>query len=219
MPAPRKLTSSSEWRLRAASAARCSYTSCSAMPAGRSSSRVSRTRSGMSANSSSIEEMPIAASISRRSSSVTEVYVLMAARSAARLAAAYVLTIGGSVHELVGLARLRQLDLDEPAVAVGVLVYVLRSVAERLVRLGDLARERRDDVGHRFDRLHLGVRLILLDLRSDSGRVEEHELTQLVLGEPCDAERGGVAIHPRPVVLRVVQQSVWVFLAAHLSLL
>src|SRR5512142_1888196 len=126
------------------------------MPAGRSSSRFSRTDSGMSANSSSIEETPIAASISRRSSSVTDVYLDMAAAPAAALAAAYVLTIGGSVHQPLGLARVRELDLHEPALAVRILVDALGRVAERLVRLGDLARQRGDHVGDRLDRLDLG---------------------------------------------------------------
>src|SRR5215217_8001329 len=101
------------------------------MPAGRSSSRPSRTPSGMSAKSSSIEEMPIAASISRRSSSVTEVYLDMAAaRPRRELGAAYVLTIGGSVHQALGLARVGELDLHQPAVAIRVLVDLLGRLAK-----------------------------------------------------------------------------------------
>src|SRR3954452_2434646 len=219
MPAPRNVTSSSECRLRAASSARCSYASCSAIPAGRSSSRVSRTASGMSANSSSIEEMPIVASISRRSSSVTDVYLDMAARKAARLAAAYVLTIGGGVHEALDLAGVREADLHQPAVAVRLLVDLLGRVAEGLVGLGDLAGQRRDHVRDSLDRLDLGVGGVLLDLGSHGRRVEEDELAELVLRKPRDAERCGVAVDTRPVVLGVVQQTVWVFLAAHLSLL
>src|SRR3954447_25666507 len=189
------------------------------MPAGRSSSRVSRTASGMSANSSSIEEMPIAASISRRSSSVTDVYLDMAAAPAAEpSAAAYVLTIGGSVHQAVGLARVRQLDLHEPALAGRGLIALLGRVRERLIGLGDLARQRRDHVRDGLDRLDLGIGLVLLDLGAGGRRVEEDELAELVLGEPRDAERGGVALHACPVVLGVVKQAVWIFLVAHESL-
>src|SRR5947209_8508069 len=105
------------------------------MPAGRSRSRVSRTASGMSANSSSIEPTPIAASISRRSCSVTDVYLLIGRRSMSRggLAAAYVLTIRSGVHEAVGLARIRQPDLHEPALGVGVAVDRFRRVGERSI--------------------------------------------------------------------------------------
>src|SRR4051812_24332548 len=143
------------------------------MPAGRSSSRVSRTACGMSANSASIDDSPIVASISRRSSSVTEVYLLMAATQAAELAATYVLTIGGSVHEPVGLAGIRELDLHQPALPVRVLVDGLRRVRERTVGLDDLAAQRRDHVRDGLDRLDLGVARVLLDLRAHLGWVEE----------------------------------------------
>src|SRR5438045_3524891 len=99
--------------------------------------------------------------------------------SAAKLASAYVLTIGGGVHEALGLARVRELDLHEPAVAVRVVVDLLRRVAERLVRLGDLARQRGDHVGDGLDRLDLRIGSVLLDLGAGGRRVEEDELAEL----------------------------------------
>src|SRR3954452_24034909 len=107
------------------------------MPAGRSSSRFSPTPSGMSANSSSIEPMPIVASISRRSASVTDVYLLMAAKPRRGLPAAYVVTIGGGVDYALPLAWLGEFDLPQPALAVRVLIDLLGRVGKRLIRLGD----------------------------------------------------------------------------------
>ena len=73
MPAPRNEISSSAETLRAARSRRYAYTSCSGLPGGRSIGRSSRTLSGMSANSSSIDAAPIASSIAFRSASVAEV--------------------------------------------------------------------------------------------------------------------------------------------------
>src|SRR5207249_3867688 len=103
----------------------------------------------------------------------------------------------------------------EPAVAVRVLVDLLRRVGERLVDLDDLARERRDDIGDRLHRLDLGVRLILADRLADLRRVEEHDLAELVLGVPGDAEGGRVALDARPVVLGVVLEIVRVAALGH----
>src|SRR3984957_6456798 len=130
MPAPTNDSSSSVLTLRAASARSSAYTSCSECPASRSSPRASRSACGMSANRSSIERTPIASSISRRSASVTAVYSVKR-----RL-------VGGGVHQRLGLSRVRQADLDQPALAVGVVVDLLGAVGKRLVDLDDLTRQR-----------------------------------------------------------------------------
>ena len=64
------------------------------------------------------------------------------------------------------------------------------------------------DVGDRLDGLDLGVGLAGGHRRADLGRVEEDDLAQGVLGEPGDAEDGGAAVDPGPVVLGVVEQFV-----------
>src|SRR4051794_19080339 len=136
MPAPRKVTSSSAERLRAASALSSSSTSCSERPGGRSISRPSRTPAGISSNRSSIESTPMASSISRRSRSVAEVYLVMADLRLQQV------LVGAHVEQGIGLARLAQSHLDHPALPVGVGVDLLWLVRQRLVDLDDLPGQR-----------------------------------------------------------------------------
>src|SRR5215210_7478480 len=196
MPAPRNEISSSVETLRAARSRSRVYTSCSGLPGGRASGRPRRTASGTASNSSSIEPTPMAASISRRSASVAEVYRLIALGEGG--------LVGGRIHQLLHLVYVRKADLDHPSAAVGILVDLLGRVGERLVDLDDLARQWRDDVRDRLHGLDLGVGLVLGDLGADRRRVEEHDLPELLLGVPGDPERRRVALDARPVVLRVV---------------
>src|SRR5436853_482068 len=52
-----------------------------------------------------------------------------------------------------------ELHLDHPALLVRVVVDPLRSVDELLVHLGDLARDRREQLAHRLGALHHAERL------------------------------------------------------------
>ena len=92
---------------------------------------------------------------------------------------------------------------DEPALPVGIVVDGLRLVDGLLVDLQDLAREGRDDVGDGLHRLHLAVRDVLRDRRSDFRRLVVHELAEGILGEPRDPERRLVA------AIRAQSCSVW----------
>ena len=166
-------------------------------PSSSASARSSRSRGGMSSNSASIESTPIVRE------HLGAVIVGGRGVTAHGSCASYAL----GVHQRLGLRGVRQLDLDQPALAVGVLVDRLGLVAERLVDGDDLARQRRDHVGDRLDRLDLGVGLVLGHLRADLGRLEEHDLAERVLGVPGDPERRLIAVDPGPVVLGVVQQS------------
>src|ERR687895_335185 len=97
MPAPRKHSSSSAETLRAARSRRYAYTSCSGLPGGRSIARSSRTLSGMSANSSSIDPAPmrssIAGSLSRTRTSQPSPYGSSLIRSGASPSASLISTI------------------------------------------------------------------------------------------------------------------------------
>src|SRR5680860_930294 len=66
------------------------------------------------------------------------------------------LLVGLDVEQGLDLARVRELDANHPAGAVGVVVDQLRVLAGLAVYLEHLARERREDVGYRLDRLDLG---------------------------------------------------------------
>src|SRR3954470_1126583 len=153
--------------------------------------RSSRTPAGTSANRSSTESAPIAASISRRSASVTDVYRLTVGLVVPRSRAGPRLLQGGlvgvGVHQLIHLGGIRQPHPDEPALAVGIVVDRLGTAAQRIVDLDDLPGHGRDDVGDRLHGLDLGIRLVLRDRRADLGRVEEDDLAELLLGGPGDA--------------------------------
>src|SRR4051794_10605076 len=139
MPAPRNETSS--MTLRDASSSMCRVSSASERAGGTSSARWNRTPAGMSRKSSSTESTPIAASISRRSASVSERKLTDAPRSAAAepphlqgqdgSPRDFVL-VGGDVHQRVALGRVAHADADEPALAVRVLVHRLRRVDDGL---------------------------------------------------------------------------------------
>src|SRR5215210_9011067 len=150
MPAPTKVTSSWALTLRSARSRRCACTSASESPDGRSSGRPRRRAAGIDSNRSSIEPTPISASISARSRSVAEVYVVTAhsqcggwrGRAAGAPRSLQRGAVGLGVQELLLLAGIGQADLDHPALPVGVLVDGLGAVGQRLVALDDLARER-----------------------------------------------------------------------------
>ena len=107
--------------------------------------------------------------------------------------------------------------LHQPAVAVRVVVDLLRRVAEQLVDLHDLARQRRDDIRDGFHGLDLRVRLVLARGLADLRGVHEHHLAQLVLGVPGDPERRDVAVDAGPVVLGVVAEVVGVARVRHVQ--
>jgi hypothetical protein len=69
---------------------------------------------------------------------------------AAQGAAVRLATEGGGirlrVHQLLALGGVGEAQLDQPALAVRVVVDLLRVVGERLVDLDDLTGQRRDDV-------------------------------------------------------------------------
>src|SRR5581483_2266784 len=59
------------------------------------------------------------------------------------------------------------------------------------------------------------VRAVLRQRRADVRRLVVDELAERILAVPGDTQGGSVALHPRPVVLRVVLQIVWVALGRH----
>src|SRR6185312_408048 len=97
----------------------------------------------------------------------------------------------------------------------GVVVDGVLTAVERVVGLGHLARQRRDQLRHGLGRLQLPVLAPALDAGADLRRGEVHDLAQAVLRVPGDAEGGNVTVHPRPVVLLVVVETVGVAGLAH----
>src|SRR6266545_6005320 len=135
MPAPRKDSSAPVWALRSASSDTCAARSSSDRAGSSSSSRPRRTPSGRSRKSASTVGTPIAASISSRSSGVSERYPTRALQIGEQL------LVGPCVEERVRFGRIDEADPHQPAVSVGILVHDLRLVDDLLVDGDDLARE------------------------------------------------------------------------------
>ena len=103
-----------------------------------------------------------------------------------------------------------ELHLDHPALLVRVVVDPLRSVDELLVHLGDLARDRREQLAHRLGALHHAERLAAHDLRAHFRQLQINHVAELILGEAGDAHGRPVAGDPRPLVLLGVLQAIGV---------
>src|SRR5918999_703391 len=119
MPAPRNDSSSPVCTFRAESSSRCATSSGSERARSTARSPLKRRFAGRSRKSSWTDETPISASISSRSRLVSESWLTGSLFGDERL-------VGLGVHQLVRLGRRPQLDADEPALAVRVLVDRLR---------------------------------------------------------------------------------------------
>ena len=115
-----------------------------------------------------------------------------------------VLAVGRGVHQIADLDRDRRLDPDYPAVAVRVAVDRLRTIAQDLVHLEDIAGDGSEDLGDRLDRfdgpeLHPG-----LDRRPDRGQIDVDNVAELSLCVVRDADPRRRALAADPlVVLRI----------------
>src|SRR3954465_12758548 len=210
MPAPRKETSRPVSTFRAASSARGATSSGSDRGGSRSSGRPRRTPFGICSKSSSTESTPIVASICWRSASVSE-RKLMSFRGG--LLVFEQLPVRGGVQKGFGLGRVAQPDLDQPALAVRILVDGLGRFHDLLVDLDHLAGNRRDHFRDGFDGLDLAVARILRDRRTLLRRLVVDELAERVLSEPRDPESCLVPLDAHPVVFLVVLELVGVALS------
>src|ERR1044072_2232859 len=186
MPAPRNESSRPVWAFLPASSSRWETSSGSESAGSRSSGRSRRTRSGMSRKRSSIDETPMEASRASWSEAVSErerTLLLFEKR-----------LVGGHVEEPVGLGRIAEPDLDEPPLAVRVVVDLLRLIEDDLVHLDDLTRERGDEIGDGLHRFDLAVAFVGGDRRPLLGRLEMDELAERVLRVRCGCRGGGVAV-------------------------
>ena len=101
-------------------------------------------------------------------------------RAASRSVPGEQLLVGSGIEQLIDLRGVGELDLDQPTLAVRVLVDLLGRVRERLVDCGDLAGEWGDHVRDGLDRLDLGIGLVLGDLIAGLGRLIEDDLAERV---------------------------------------
>jgi hypothetical protein len=86
------------------------------------------------------------------------------------------------------------------------LVHDFRRFLELGVALGDLAGDRRIDIGHGFRGFDLAERLSGGDLGSRPWKIDVNDVAERVLREMGDAHADGIAFAPSPLVfLRVLE--------------
>src|SRR6202008_862936 len=85
--------------------------------------------------------------------------------------------------------------------AVGILVDDLRLLPELAVGLRHLAGDRREQIGHRLHGLDDAEGLLGREPPADLGQLDEHHVTELLLGEGRDAHAHAAALRLGPLVL------------------
>eukprot|EP01106_Pelomyxa_sp_JSP_P018300 TRINITY_DN823_c0_g1_i2.p1 TRINITY_DN823_c0_g1~~TRINITY_DN823_c0_g1_i2.p1 ORF type:complete len:161 (+),score=66.47 TRINITY_DN823_c0_g1_i2:53-535(+) len=92
-------------------------------------------------------------------------------------------------QQLLKLVQLRQLELGEPALALGVLVDEGGVALQLRVDLGDFTRHGRVDVANSLDALDDTCRPLGLEGGADGGELDENEVAEGVLRVVGDAHR------------------------------
>ena len=92
-------------------------------------------------------------------------------------------------------------DLDQPPVAVRILVEQLGIVHHGVVDLDHLARDGREHLGDRLDRLDRAELVVGVEHLADLRQLHEHHLAQLLLRELGDAEHAEIVLDAEPLVL------------------
>src|SRR5260370_24383853 len=157
-----------------------------------SSSRGMRSDSGMSTRSPSIESTPIVVSISVRSSGEWTRYGTLGAGLRGLL-------VRVLVHEVFGQLA-RNLQLEDPAIAVGVGVDQLGHARQLVVDAGHAPRDRGVKVAGGLHRLHDPETLARLELATRAGQFEKNNIPKLRLREVGDAYGDGLTIDRDPFV-------------------
>ena len=103
--------------------------------------------------------------------------------------------IGVQVHQLVQLARVREVKLQNPGRALGVLIDEFRLVVEGGVDFGDDAARRGVDVARSLDRLHNRDWAALLNLLARRRKFDEGHVAKLFLGVIRDADSPDIAVN------------------------
>ena len=104
-------------------------------------------------------------------------------------------------EEAVELGCVGQLDHEQPAVTVRILVDLLRRVAKPLVHLDDGARHGRIDLRHRLRRLDLAAARRREHVESDVGQLHVHDVTECVLRVVGDPDPRTTVLDTDPLVL------------------
>src|SRR5690242_14772417 len=86
-----------------------------------------------------------------------------------------------TVHQVFKVSWIADPDLDQPAVAVGVLVDDFRTLRQVFIHLDDGATDRRVNIGNSLNRFHHSEWIVLADLLSDRRQLDIYDLPELLL--------------------------------------
>src|SRR5450759_5215357 len=98
------------------------------------------------------------------------------------------LSVGVGLHQGIDLRRVARLDLDHPARAVGIGVHQRGLLVEPLVDRDDLARDWREQLGHRLHRFDRPEHIVLAEFRPDFRQLDVDNIAELALGVVGDAD-------------------------------
>lgn len=110
------------------------------------------------------------------------------------------LVVRRTVHEFGQTGLIRNLDLDEPALAVGIAVEERRVVGECGVRLDDFAGDRTIDVTCGLDGFNLSEGITRVELKAGLLHFHVGHVGQLIDGELGDAEGENISLKLVPFV-------------------
>src|SRR5579862_1666498 len=113
------------------------------------------------------------------------------------------------VHQLVQFRRVAQLNLDEPAVAVRIVVNNLRLIGDACVCVDDLATQRREQLRHRFHRLDFAELCIALEYPPDLGQIQVDNVSKLRLRMLRNADRRRICVESHPLMRLAILQALW----------
>ena len=110
-----------------------------------------------------------------------------------------VLSICLGIHELVDVLGVLNKDLENPAVILGLGIYNGGIGLDVLVVLKDLAGHRGVDIGGSLHRLDTAYAVSLGKAGANLGDLQVHDVTELTLGEVCNADLGLLQAHTRVI--------------------
>ena len=100
------------------------------------------------------------------------------------------LLVGLLIHEIIDFALVIEVDLEDPAVTLGLVVDKGGVTLDILVVGGDSASHWCVNISGGLDRLDAADAITLEELGADLSDVQVHDISELTLGEVGDADLG-----------------------------
>ena len=109
-------------------------------------------------------------------------------------------------HQLLNLSRIREIDNDHPALAVGIAVDGFWMILQIGVDLGNGPADRCINRGCGLGGFHFADLLPGLDHRAGFRQIDEHDVAQRILRKMTDPYGGLRPVDPNPFIFLMVSQ-------------